>query len=201
MKKRIHVRTLVIDPDPTVCRAVQDWLEEAAHDVAVFSSADDGLQFAAHTDCQLALVDLRISETSGSDVIATLHETTPNTRIVAMCAVPDTTKLVEAVRSGARDLLTKPLQREALISALDRQLTELGITGHTEQEFNKRLGRRLRVLRQQSEQTLSEVASASGISAAQLSQIELGKNATTTWTLARICSALGQPLARLFEGL
>jgi DNA-binding NtrC family response regulator len=198
LKKRIPVRTLVIDDDESVCRTLRGWLADAAHDVVTFTAPAEGLQLAARAPCELALVDLRLPDASGAEVIAALGRTSPRTRIVAMCAFPDTPQVLEAMRAGARDLLTKPIQRETLLAALDRQLAELGICGHTEDEFNRRLGQRLRTLRQETGRTLSDVASGAGITAAQLSQIELGKNGTSAWTLARICSAMQQPLGRIF---
>lgn len=201
MKARIPVRTLVIDDDEAVCRSIRDWLLDAAHEVLTFTRAADGVQTAARVPCQLALVDLRMPDIDGSEVIAALNAASPDTRIVAMSAFPETPQVLDAVRAGARDLLTKPIGREPLLSTLNRQLADLGICGHTEQDFNQRLGRRLRTLRQQAERTLTDVATCAGISPAQLSQIELGRNATSTWTLARICGALRLPMARLFESL
>ena len=45
------------------------------------------------------------------------------------------------------------------------------------------------------------MAEAAGITPAQLSQIELGKTATSTWTLARIAGTLRIPLTKLFDEL
>lgn len=199
MKKRIPVRTLVIDDDESVCRSIQSWLVDAAHEVVTCTRPHEGLEMAGRVPCQLALVDLRLPDQAGAQVIAALAQRAPHMRIVAMSAFPDTPQVLEAVRAGARDLLTKPIQRDTLLDSLERQLAELGIYGHTEQAFNKRLGRRLRTLRLEADRTLNDVAQAAGITASQLSQIELGKNATTTWTLARICGVLRQPLSRLFE--
>ncbi|MBN2447112.1 MAG: response regulator [Phycisphaerae bacterium] len=201
VKARIPVRTLVIDDDEAVCRSIQRWLSDAAHEVITFTRPCEGLQAASAVGCQLALVDLRLPDVAGPDIIASLTEVCPQTRIVAMSAFPDTPQVLAAVRAGARDLLTKPIQRDSLLATLERQLAELGIHGHTEHDFNQRLGTRLRAVRQEAKRTLSDVATLSGISAAQLSQIELGKNATTTWTLARISGALRVPLGKLFENI
>ncbi len=199
MKKRIPIRTLVIDDDESVCRSIYTWLTEAAHEVVTFTEAHAGLALAARAPCELALVDLRMPDVAGTDVIAALSQSSPKTRIIAMSAFPDTPQVLEAVRAGARDVLTKPIQPELLLTAIERQLAEIGIRGYTEEDFNRRLGTRLRAERQRAGRTLEDVAGGAGITAAQLSQIELGKNATTTWTLARICSVLHTPLAKLFE--
>ncbi len=201
MRKRIPVRTLVIDDDPSVCRAIKTWLTEASHEVLTFTRAGEGLDAARTTTCQIALVDLRLPDAEGASVITELASSGTPSRVVALSAFPDIPQVLQAMRAGARDVLSKPVQRDPLLAAVDRQLAELGVSGHTEEEFNRRLGRRLRALRLERELTLAEVAERVGVTAAQLSQLELGKNATTTWTLARIASALHCPLRRVFEGV
>jgi FixJ family two-component response regulator len=122
-------------------------------------------------------------------------------RIIAMCAFPDVPLVVGAMRAGALDLLEKPVQRESLLAAVERQLADAGLAIRSESDFNRRLGTRIRAVRTQAQRTLNEVAADCGLTAAQVSQIELGKTATTTWSLARICGALGLPLDRLLTGL
>jgi len=118
-----------------------------------------------------------------------------------MSAFPDVPQVVAAMRAGARDLLEKPIQQPALLEAVERQLTELGLGIRSEPEFNRRLGARLRAVRTHAQRTLPEVAEASGLTVSRLSQIELGKTGTTLWALARICSALQTPLDKLLADL
>jgi two-component system response regulator FixJ len=194
MKKQIRVRTLVIDDDETVCRRLSGWLAAEAHEVATFTDPRAGLEQARQTACELP-------DAEGADVIGRLHELSPLTRIIALSAFPQTDQVQKAIRAGARDLIEKPIQRLVLLKALERQLAEIGIPARSEPEFNRRLGARLRQLRQDARRTQHEIAGLAGITPAQLSQIELGKTATSTWTLARIGSALKVRLASLFDGL
>jgi len=105
------------------------------------------------------------------------------------------------VEAGAAELMEKPIEREPLLRTLQRQLAHVGILGRNEPEFNCRLGARLRELRTQAGRTQNEVAEAIGITPAQLSQIELGKTATSTWTLARLAGTLRVPLGTVFNSL
>ena len=201
MKRRIPVRTLVIDDDLAVCRKLHGWLAAAAFDVVTFTDPSEGLHYAAENPCQLALVDLRLPQAEGTEVIASLLTASPQTRVVAMAAFPERDQVVAATQAGARDLLEKPIQQLTLLTSLERQLGEMGIAARTEAEFNRRLGARVRALRTGAGRKLNEVAAAAEITSAQLSQIELGKTATTTWTLARICSALQTPPTSVFSEL
>jgi DNA-binding NtrC family response regulator len=201
MKHRIPIRTLVIDDDESVCRRLQGWLDAAAYDVMTTTAASDGLRLAERVSFELALVDLRMPDQDGADVVASLHDASPNTRIVAMSAFPDPQQVIAAMRAGANDLLEKPIHEPTLLAALDRQLAEVGCIARTEVDFNRRLGARLRNLRRERGLTLTQVTELCGITAAQLSQIELGKTATTTWTLARICGAMKAPLNSVFASI
>lgn len=201
MRDRIHVRTLVIDDDEAVCRRVFGWLDAEAYEVVTFTDPWAGVERAAQGSYELALVDLRLPDADGVDVIARLRETSPRTRVVAMSAFPEADQVRRAIRAGARDLIEKPIKQSALLWALERQLAEIGIPARGEEQFNRRLGARLRRLRRDARRTQREVAEAAGITPAQLSQIELGKTATTTWTLARISGTLHVTLLSVFEEL
>jgi len=201
MLRVIPVRVAVIDDDPAVCRKLGTWLRENGCDAVTFTSPEEGRTHIAAAPCQVALVDLRLSSGSGTELIAWLRRECPTLRIVALSAFPEVELVTAAMRAGANDLLEKPIQPEALREVLDRQLAQSGIPVRSEEEFNRRLGARLRAVRAQRERTLSDVAERCGLTAAQLSQIELGKTATTTWSLARICAALETPLEQLFRGL
>jgi DNA-binding NtrC family response regulator len=201
MVRTIPVRTLVIDDDAAVGRKVAGWLREAACDVVCFTSPAEGLTHVSRAPCLVGFVDLRLEDASGIDVIASLRQAAPGMRLIAMSAFPDAQQVIAAMRAGASDLLEKPIQQPALLGALERQLLALGVVARSEQEFNRRLGGRVRAERTRSGRTLAEIAAECGLTASQLSQIELGKSATTTWGLARICSALRVPMGRLLSEL
>ncbi|MCH7870105.1 MAG: response regulator [Planctomycetes bacterium] len=201
MDRRIHIRVLIVDDDDSLCRKLRGWLESALYEVTTFVRADEALPYAGRVEHELALVDLRLGEQDGVGVIEALAQASPSTCILAMTAFPEASQVIAAVRAGARDLLEKPIQQPILIETLERCLTAMGVVSRDETEFNRRLGKRLRTVRQQAERTLEQIAESVGITQAQLSQIELGKTATSTWTLARICAALRVPLGRLFEGV
>ena len=201
MKARIPINAVVIDDDARVCRQLAGWLASAAYDVVTFTDPVEGLNHLTAIPSDLALVDLRLPDADGVDVIASLRATAPRTRIVAMSAFPDPRQVADAFAAGARELIEKPLSETRLMATLERQLHEIGIPARTEQEFNCRLGARLRALRKEAGRTQCDVAKVCKITAAQLSQIELGKTATSTWTLARICGSLRIPMSNLFDSL
>lgn len=201
MTRMISVRVLVIDDEEAICRKTAAWLTEAGFDVATFTDPAAGLAYAEKTSFQLALLDLRLPDWNGAELVAAVQRTAPQARILALAAFPEVAQVVAAVRAGARDILEKPIQAATLLAALERQLAESGLSVRSETEYNRRLGARLRTLRAATNLTLNEVAANCNLSAAQLSQIELGKTGTSAWTLARIASALRTSPAALLDGI
>jgi DNA-binding response OmpR family regulator len=194
----IAVRVLIIEDDPELCRKLAGWLRDERFLVSAFGDAEAGLAAAAE-GFDVALVDLRLPDTDGVEVVGRLRERGRAARVLALCAFPDDHLLAAAARAGASEVLSKPLQPPAVLRALDREIARLGLPPRRESDFNRGLGARLRALRSQAGLTQQELAQRCGVTAAQLSQIELGKTATSTWTLARLCAALRVPLTRVFE--
>jgi FixJ family two-component response regulator len=197
----MNIRILILDDESAVARRLRDTLDHAGYDAVSFTDADEALVNAARVSYAVALVDLRMPGRDGAEIIAELRQLSWAPSCIAMTAFPEVPQLVAAMRGGAADLLTKPIQDANLIEVVERALARHGVVASSETDFNTRLGRRLRNLRQQRDRTIQDVAVESGISPAQLSQIELGRNATTTWTLARICAALRVPLHAAFQEL
>lgn len=198
--KLVPVRIVIIDDEQAVRRRLSDWLTEVSFDVVAFGTGDEGIQHLTESPSQIALIDLRLGESDGTEIIQYLSDHCPQTRLIALCAFPNADQVLRAFRAGAHDLLEKPVQQNALLRAIEMQLAKVGVAFRTESDFNRWLGARLRAERSARERTLADVARNCGLSAAQLSQIELGKTATSTWTLARICSALQVPLTTLLNG-
>lgn len=201
MTTLLPVRVLVLDDDDAVCRRLSGWLHEADYDVATFGAPAEAANYLQKVSVHVALVDMTMPDISGVELLAQLREVAPRTQLIALAAFPEIQPTLAAFRAGARDLLEKPIQQPALLDAVRRQLAELGMVARSEEEFNRRLGARVRTARAACNMTLSEVASVCGISAAQLSHIELGKTGTSAWMLGRICAALKLRPFQLLESL
>jgi DNA-binding NtrC family response regulator len=201
MMRVMPVRVFVLDDDEAVCRKISGWLTDAAYDVVTFTDPLAALEYAHRVFSPIALVDLRLPDANAVEVISTLGRLSPQVRVIGMAAFPELPHVLAAMRAGARDILEKPIRPAALLEALERQLVELGMVARSEEEYNRWLGARIRAARAAVNLTLSEVALSCGLSAAQLSQIELGKTGTTAWSFARICAALNTRPTTLLNGI
>ena len=67
--------------------------------------------------------------------------------------------------------------------------------------IKRRVGCVLRKRRLKLDLTLQNVAEHSGLSLGYISQVELGKNSASLYTLLKLCEVLGMTLAKLFRGI
>jgi PAS domain S-box-containing protein len=126
---REHARqVLVIDDDQDFADSLSNlltlegYLIEKAYDAA---TADTAL---AHFRAEVALIDIRLGEGSGIELIAAFRHRRPDIICVMMTAYASVDTAVEALQEGAYDYLCKPFFTEDLLATLDRCFDRLTLT-------------------------------------------------------------------------
>ena len=89
-----------------------------------FDNGRAGLDAIREMAPDLALVDRRLGEMDGLDMIREAREASPMTRFVMVSACSETRDIVTAVRRGVCDYVTKPFEPEEIKSAVNRALSE-----------------------------------------------------------------------------
>ena len=115
-----RVRVLVIDDESAAAEGVQDILELEGHIVGIASDQASALQAAQMMAPDLALVDLRLKEEWGLDVIAALHKEYPNLLCIVQTGNSDSSVVISALRQGVYDYLVKPFQPDQLLKVTER---------------------------------------------------------------------------------
>jgi DNA-binding response OmpR family regulator len=106
---------LAIDDDPGTLEIVGWALSLAGFDVACAHSGAEGLALASMNRFDLALVDLRLPDMMGTDVIRRLREGTNELRFVLVSGFLTTAITVEAMKLGAVDVIEKPVMIDDLV--------------------------------------------------------------------------------------
>ncbi len=201
MSVRHHIKVLVIDDDPAVCKTVGLLLEDHGYRPKTFTDAQEGIEHAAEESFQIALVDLRMPAMDGVEVVERLKTIDDRMSCIVMTAYPELSTATETMRRGTCDYIPKPFEKEQLIEAVDRACRQLGLIYKDETDLNRLIGQRIRAERLRQNLTLRQLSDRTDLTTSQLSQVELGKNAASIWALARISNSLGQRLASLLDGL
>jgi len=115
-------RILVIDDDPTVLRSCHRILSEQGYDVESAASAKEGLEYTrrAYFDC--ALVDLKLPDMDGMEIVRSARENRGNMAVLIITGYGGVDTASEATRLGVSDYLCKPFAPEEVLKAVDRAL-------------------------------------------------------------------------------
>jgi len=109
----------VVEDDMITRRLTRSWLEKAGYSVAEYDS-ERSLREAEGPLPSVACVDLGLGETSGFDVMNYLRERDPELPTIVVTAELEVDTAVAAMRAGAYDYLTKPVDRERLLLTVRR---------------------------------------------------------------------------------
>ncbi len=113
---------VVIDDEAVLARQVERALVAAGHEVSVAHSCAEGIELVRRTEPDLALVDLRLGDGSGLDVLAAIRGFDENVPVVLMTAYGTVRDAVAAMQKGASDYLQKPLDLAELRLLVERSL-------------------------------------------------------------------------------
>jgi two-component system NtrC family response regulator len=115
-------RILLAEDDPNLGRVLGYHLERAGHRVVV---AQDGLKALALLESSafdLLVTDVRMPGMDGISLVAKAREAQPDAPALVLTAFGTIQDAVEAMRAGAFDYLTKPVEKETLLRAVDKAL-------------------------------------------------------------------------------
>jgi FixJ family two-component response regulator len=111
----------IVDDDASVVGALSSLLRATGKQVQIFTSGKDFLDFERHDSCACLILDLRMPGLNGLQVQESIaaKTTIPVIFITGRGDVPST---VTAMKGGAVDFLTKPIDESALLSSIDKAL-------------------------------------------------------------------------------
>lgn len=111
---------LVIDDDETVRGTLVDFFEAMGHTARGATTATAGRQLAAEHAPDVILLDLRLPDADGFRTLEALRADDPELAVIVLTGFADVRTAVQAMQHGAADLLEKPIDLEALESAVRR---------------------------------------------------------------------------------
>jgi DNA-binding NtrC family response regulator len=115
---------LLVDDDHQVLDAMSDWLREQGFRVAEATNCQEAIAQIDRQAFDLVLVDVRLPDGDGFDVLAHCREHRPALTVIMLTGYGTVETGVEAIRAGAFDLLTKPLIDEELSMSINRALSQ-----------------------------------------------------------------------------
>ncbi len=105
---------LIIEDDSLIRESMSEVLSMDHYNVEMAGSADEGFEKLTKRKFALALVDMRLPDSGGIDILKKAKDRYPDLDIIMMTGFGTVETAVEAMKMGARDYLTKPINDDEL---------------------------------------------------------------------------------------
>ena len=116
--KPIHI--LVIDDETTLCNGCRMVLSEQGHQVNVCMNGHAGLAEALEGDYDIVLLDLKLPDMDGMEILRVTREKKPCLYAIIMTGYATVQSAIRAMKTGAFDFLPKPFSDDELLLAVSR---------------------------------------------------------------------------------
>ncbi len=113
-------RVLVVDDDTAMCDVLVEDLEQRGFSVRSATSGASALDRLREVSFDVVVTDVMMPGMSGIELCSAVRELDPELPVVVMTAFGSLDAAIEAIRAGAYDFVTKPLEPEALVVAIER---------------------------------------------------------------------------------
>ena len=114
---------LIVDDDPSIASAFERFLRHEGHVCTLASNAEDAVRLVGERNPDLVMMDIRMPGVDGMQGLQQLRSRYPDLYVVMMTAYGTSQTSIDAIRGGAFEYLTKPLDLNQLRAVIDQALT------------------------------------------------------------------------------
>lgn len=180
-------KVLIVDDDPTFCLMLKSYLGNKGFEVKEVFSAGSALKAAGEQLFDIVLTDLRLPDFDGIELIDKLKKNNPGVPAILMTRYGDIRSAVTAIKSGAFDYITKPVNPDELLLTVNKALEKK--KSETKQEAgirSEKLPGSLNYLRGSSEPSMLVEQYISLVAPTDMSVIIQGESGTGKEYVARM---------------
>jgi len=156
-----QVRVLVVDDEESVRNLLQRILEGAGYQVTTTANGKEALYKVSLGETGLVLLDIKMPEMSGLEVLSKLSSDSPDTCVIMVTSVAETETAVEAMKLGAYDYILKPFDRDdvlqKVLGAIGRWKRQLQ-DKHRYLELQKSIMEKTQLMQEQFTELLNSLA-------------------------------------------
>ncbi len=115
-------KLLIVDDELSVRDSLGKWFREEGYEVCTVESASDALTRLAQQRWDAALVDIKMHGTDGIELQRRMHEVDPELIVIMMTGYASVETAVAALKNGAYDYVTKPLDPDEIAHLVKKAL-------------------------------------------------------------------------------
>ncbi len=124
-------KILIIDDEPSILESLSMFLVEKDHQVFTADTGQKGLDFYINEVPQIVIMDIRLPDLNGLDILETMVKKKYASKIIMITAFQDMETTIAAIKRGAFDYIHKPLDVDEIEKAIERAINILDIDRQT----------------------------------------------------------------------
>jgi putative two-component system response regulator len=124
---------LIVDDEALVRRTIRKTLSDEGFSCGEAGSADEALQCLKSKPTEVVILDIKMPGKSGNELLPEIREHFPETAVVMATAVIEPDIIVQCMKDGAQDYITKPFDVDQIVESIKRVLVKRKL----ELELNK----------------------------------------------------------------
>jgi two-component system cell cycle response regulator len=116
------IRILVVEDDENIRETVKSILEQKGYETDAVETGAEAEQMTKTGFYNLALLDIKLPDIDGTQLLAKLNETAPKTVKIMVTGYPSLENSIEALNQGASAYVIKPVKPAKLLTLVDEKL-------------------------------------------------------------------------------
>ncbi len=117
-----NAKVLIVDDDENIRNTMKAILEDEGYFVDSAGTGSEAVQKSQNTTYHVALLDIRLPDIEGVELLKLLKENTPRTRKIMVTGYPSMQNAITALNKNADAYLVKPVNVEKLLNTVQEQL-------------------------------------------------------------------------------
>lgn len=113
---------LIVDDDISLCSVLKEELAEVGYEAEYVNSGDAAFSYLLQNKVDLLLLDLKMPEKDGFDVLKELSQKHVSTKIIVLTAYADVKSAIDSAKMGASDFISKPYDFDELLITIRKVL-------------------------------------------------------------------------------
>jgi DNA-binding NtrC family response regulator len=113
-------RILVVDDEPVVRESLRDWFSHGDYPIEMAADGPEAMKMMKESRWDILLTDVKMPGMDGLELQQQARNIDPDITVIIMTAYASVDSATKAIREGAYDYVTKPLDPEDLQQIIDR---------------------------------------------------------------------------------
>jgi CheY-like chemotaxis protein len=120
----MRTRILLVDDNEEFLDSTKDVIEDEGYEVVTAISGEEALRRVVSESFDLVIMDIKMPRMNGVDTFTEMKKVKPDIKVIMCTAYIVEATIRRALREGARAVLNKPFEMEALLSAIEGAVNE-----------------------------------------------------------------------------